>query len=131
MGLFRIVTRVIGLSQLVLAVLYFTWPAGFIAWQGLTPPAADIGYPLAMLAARFFVYGVGMFLIAERPQDYRPWAWGMVAIQLLDLLAGLVYVALGVVAADAAAIPMVNAALFAAALALVLNRLPARAPALA
>lgn len=112
----RPVAIVIGLSQIVLAALYFAVPAGFVAWQGLTPPAADAGYPLAMLAARFLVYGVGMFRIARDPAGNLFWARGMVAIQLIDLAAGAAYVAAGIVAPSAAAVPMVNAALFAAAL---------------
>ena len=107
---------VIGLSQIVLAALYFFVPAGFVAWQGLTPPAADAGYPLAMLAARFLVYGIGMFRIARDPAGNLFWARGMVAIQLIDLTAGAAYLAAGIITPATAALPMVNAALFALAL---------------
>ena len=112
----------IGLSQIVLAALYFAVPAGFVAWQGLTPPAADAGYPLAMLAARFLVYGLGMFLVARDPAGNLFWARGMVAIQGLDLAAGAAYLALGVISPATAFLPMVNAAIFALALHLALSR---------
>lgn len=117
MSLFRPIVIIIGLSQIVLAALYFAVPAGFVAWQGLTPPAADAAYPLAMLAARFLVYGLGMFLIARDPAGNLFWARGMVAIQLIDLAAGAIYLALGVITAATALLPMVNAAFFAFALA--------------
>lgn len=117
---FVIVARVVGLSQLALAALYLFAPIRFVTWQGLTPPAADACYPLAMLGARFLVYGVGMFILATDPRRHLFWARGMIVIQLLDLAAGAVYVATGAVAAGDAALPMVNASLFAAALALTL-----------
>ena len=53
----EIVCYAVGVAQLTLGGLYLFAPAYFIAWQGLTVPAADIHYPLVMLAARFFVYG--------------------------------------------------------------------------
>ncbi len=113
---FKIVAYVIGVSQLALAALYFIAPVWFITWQGLTVPAADIGYPLGMLAGRFLVYGVGMFIIAQDAEKHQFWARGMIAIQLLDLAAGAFYVATGVVAIADAALPMFDAVLFAGAI---------------
>lgn len=122
MRLFKIVAIIIGISQLVLGALYFIAPVWFITWQGLSVPAADIGYPLGMLAGRFLVYGVGMFVIARAPVENLFWARGMIAIQLLDLAAGLFYVASGTVALANAALPMFDAVLFALALHLTLGR---------
>lgn len=113
MTAFRIVAYLIGLSQLVLGALYLAAPAGFVAWQGLSPIAADTGYPLAMLSARFLVYGIGMFVIARDPARNAFWLFGMVAIQLIDLAAGIGYVAAGAVRLADAALPMVNATVFA------------------
>ena len=108
------VSYIIGISQLVLGGLFLLVPAGFIGWQGLTPPPADNGYMYAMLAARFLVYGVGMFVIARDPVRHMFWARGMVAIQIIDFLAGLTYVGIGLVQPSAAMLPMTNAAIFAA-----------------
>lgn len=108
----QFVCYLIAASQIVLGALYLFWPAGFIAWQGLSPINADTGYPLAMLAGRFIVYGLGMLVIAAHPQTYRIWLDGMVGIQLIDLGAGLFHVATGTVALSHAIIPMGNAALF-------------------
>lgn len=112
----RLVARIIGISQLALGALYIAAPGWFIAWQGLTPIAPDQGYPLAMLAARFLVYGVGMFVIARDPARHAFWLFGMVAIQAIDLAAGIGYVSTGVVAFEHAALPMFNATLFILAL---------------
>ena len=129
MTFLRPVAIIIGLSQIALAALYFAVPAGFVAWQGLTPPAADAGYPLAMLAARFLVYGLGMFLVARDPEGSLFWARGMVAIQLLDLCSGAAYLAMGVITLATALLPMINAAIFALALSLALRHAGPSGPA--
>ena len=116
MRAFKIVAYVIGVSQLALGAIYLLAPIWFITWQGLTTPAADAAYPMAMLAGRFLVYGVGMFVIANDPIKHRFWAQGMIAIQLVDLGAGLFLVATGTVALAHAALPIFDAALFAGAL---------------
>ena len=112
MKYFKILCYIIGVSQLVLGALYLFCPQAFIAWQGLSEIGRDINYPLAMLAARFLVYGVGMFVIASDPARYRIWADGMIAIQMIDLAAGLYYTGTGVVHMADSAVPMFNAALF-------------------
>ena len=113
MALLKIISYVIGVSQLALGALYLLTPIWFINWQGLSAMAPDAAYPLAMLGGRFLVYGVGMFLIAQAPDKHRFWGLGMVAIQVIDLTAGLFYVATGVVPLADAALPMFDAALFA------------------
>jgi len=75
--------------QRVLGALYLFAPQFFIAWQGLSEIGQDINYPLVMLAGRFIVYGVGMFVIASDPVRYKVWADGMIAIQAIDLVVGL------------------------------------------
>jgi len=109
MKLFKGLCYVIGVGQLVLGLVYWFAPQGFIAWQGLSPIAADIGYPFSMLAGRFIVYGVGMFIIANDPDKNRFWLYGMIAIQLFDLAGGLFYTLSGTVALEHSAFPMVNA----------------------
>lgn len=113
---YRLLCYVIATVQLVLGGLYLFAPGQMALWQGLSPLPADAGYPLAMLAARFLVYGVGMIAIARAPEKNRGWARGMIAIQLIDLGAGLAYTAAGIVPLAASAFPMLNATLFAALL---------------
>jgi hypothetical protein len=107
-----IICYIIAVSQLVLGALYLFAPAFFIAWQGLSPIAPDAGYPLAMLAGRFLIYGAGMIAIAHDPVKYRLWLDGMIAIQAIDLLAGAYYTGAGIVALENAALPMLDAAIF-------------------
>ncbi len=108
----KIVCYIIAISQFILGALYLFAPQFFIAVQGLTPITADIGYPLGMLAGRFLVYGVGMILIAREPERYRVWLDGMIAIQAVDLLAGLYYTFSGAVTLEVSGIAMFDAALF-------------------
>lgn len=106
------VCYIIAASQLVLGAIYLFAPQWFIAWQGLTPIAQDMGYPLAMLAARFLVYGVGMIVIARNFDENRFWLDGMIAIQAIDLLAGVFYTTTGTVLFADAILPMFNASMF-------------------
>jgi len=106
------VCYLIGISQIVLGGLYLFAPSFFIGWQDLSIPAHDMNYPLAMLAGRFLVYGVGMFVIARKPTENRFWLNGMIAIQAIDLAAGVFYTTIGVVSFESSMVPMVNAALF-------------------
>jgi len=112
MTYFKALCYFIGVVQLVLGVLYLFAPQFFVAWQGLSEIGQDINYPLAMLAGRFLVYGVGMFVIASDPVRYRIWADGMIAIQMIDLAAGLYYTGTGVVSIEHSGFPMFNATLF-------------------
>ncbi|OUR79066.1 hypothetical protein A9Q83_05655 [Alphaproteobacteria bacterium 46_93_T64] len=108
----KVVCYIIGVSQIVLAALYLFAPSFFIEWQGLNVPAKDMNYPIAMFAARLLVYGVGMFVIAQEPVENRFWLNGMIAIQVIDLVAGIFYTTTGVVAFESSSVPMFNAALF-------------------
>ncbi len=109
----KILLYVIAASQLVLGVLMLLAPGPFFAWMGLTVPPTDNQYILGMLSARFLAYGVGMIALARAQTPDRFWILNMVAIQLIDLAAGLYYVASGVIGLGVAAFPMTNATIFA------------------
>ena len=108
----RISLTIIGISQLVLGALYLFAPRFFISLQGLAEVPADTAYPLAMLAARFLVYGVGMFVIARNPAKNMFWLNGMIAIQVIDLGAGLFYTFTGIVPLAVSGMAMLNATVF-------------------
>lgn len=118
----------IALSQFALAALTLFAPVAFLGWMGLTPPAADNGYMFAMLGARFLAYGIGMAMLARQAVPDRFWIANMALIQIVDFLAGLAYLASGLVTVDVVAFPMFNAALFTAGLVWCLTR-PRFAPA--
>ncbi len=121
MNLFKGLCYVIGVAQLALGAVYLFMPQAFIAWQGLSVIGPDIGYPFSMLAGRFIVYGVGMFVIARDPVKNRFWLFGMIAIQAFDLAGGLYYTLSGIVALENSAFPMFNATWIIAGLYLLRN----------
>ena len=108
----RVLLRVIGVVQLVLGLLYLIIPMQFLALMGNSAPAADLAYPLGMLAARFLAYGAGMFFIARAPEKQLFWINNMIFIQVVDLMVGVFYTATGIVSLSHSAIPMFNATLF-------------------
>lgn len=108
-GLTRALLRLIGVIQLVLGVLYLLAPQWLLARMGHSPAPADLLYPLAMLAARFIAYGIGLCWAASAPQRHVPWLRLMALIQLIDLGAGVVATASGTVTLALSGFPMVNA----------------------
>jgi len=129
MTYFKALCYFIGVVQLVLGTLYLFSPQFFIAWQGLSEIGQDINYPLGMLAGRFIVYGLGMFVIASDPVRYRIWADGMIAIQAIDLVAGVFYTGTGVVDIAHSGFPMFNATMLIIGLALLRRNVPEMAKA--
>ena len=108
----KVLLGIIGIVQLILGLLYLFLPLQFLATNGHSVPAADLAYPLAMLAARFLAYGIGMFVIARNPLKHLFWINNMIFIQIVDLAAGVFYTATGIVELQYAALPMINATIF-------------------
>ncbi len=108
----QILLILIGIVQLVLGVLFLFVPQALMAWMRLTIPAADAGYILGMLAARFIAYGLGMFWCARAPEGNVFGINNMILIQAIDLAVGVYYTATGVIDLSSSAFPMFNAALF-------------------
>lgn len=101
--------RIVAAVQIVLGVLYLAAPQWLLARMGHSPVAADLAYPLAMLAARFLAYGLGLAWAARDPAAHAPWIRLMALIQGIDLAAGVYYTALGVVPLSLSGFPMFNA----------------------
>jgi len=108
----KILLRIIGGVQIILGALYLFIPMQFLAMMGHSVPAADIAYPLGMLAARFLAYGLGMFVIANDPEKNLFWINNMILIQAIDLVVGIFYTVSGVVRLSLSGFPMFNATLF-------------------
>ncbi len=109
----RLLLAVIAASQFVLGALTLFAAGPFFAAMGLTRPPADNGYMLAMLGARFLAYGLGMAVLARSARPSRFWLQNMVMIQALDFAAGVFYLGGGIISPATAALPMINAAIFA------------------
>ena len=107
--MFSALLRIVGVIQIVLGVAYLFVPAEFLRLIGHSAPAADLLYPLGMLAARFIAYGLGFLWISRSPDAHRPWIALMVLIQAIDLGVGAYYTATGVVPLALSAFPMFNA----------------------
>lgn len=101
--------RLVATLQVLLGVLYLVAPHWLLARMGHSPAAPDLAYPLAMLAARFLAYGLGLWCAARDPWRQASWIRLMALIQLIDLGAGLFYTATGVVPLALSAVPMANA----------------------
>lgn len=101
--------QLIGALQMLLGVLYLVAPHWLLQRMGHQPIPADLAYPLAMLAARFLAYGLGLWWAARDPMRHAGWIRLMTLIQLIDLGAGVFYTATGVVSPALSALPMFNA----------------------
>jgi len=108
----KILTGVIAVSQLILGALTLFAPAPFFLMMGLSAPAPDNQYMLAMLGARFVASGLAFVWLSRQAVPDRRWIRNMVFIQLIDLAAGVYYLAAGIVPLSVAGFPMFNAAAF-------------------
>jgi hypothetical protein len=109
----KVLLLIVALVQLILGLAYLFFPQALLHWIGHSATAADINYPLGMLAARFLAYGVGLLVIARDPARYVFWIGNMVFIQLLDLAVGVFYTVTGVVPLSLSGFPMLNASVIA------------------
>lgn len=112
----KVFLMIVGAVQIVLGFLYLVFPHEFLRSMGHTIPMNDINYPFGMLAARFFAYGAGMFVIAKNPVEHQFWIKNMVFIQVVDLAVGIFYTLNGTISLGLSGFPMFNAALIAALL---------------
>jgi hypothetical protein len=101
--------RLVGAVQIILGLLYLFCPAFILTAMGHSVPPPDNFYPLAMLAARFIGYGVAFIYITKDLMHYSLWLKVMILIQMLDLVAGIFYTAVGIVPLSLSGFPMFNA----------------------
>jgi hypothetical protein len=87
----------LGVVQILFGAMLLATPATLPALFHLRPAAPDwVNWVLAMSAARFIGYGIGMFVAARAPWRNRGWIDTMIAIQVVDFLATAGYLAAGV-----------------------------------
>lgn len=109
----QVLLRVVGIVQLVLGLAYLLFPHDILQAMGHSAIAADIAYPLGMLASRFLVYGALLLVIARDPAANRLLISGMVFIQIIDLAVEMFYTVQGTVGLALSAFPMFNATIIA------------------
>ena len=107
--MFSIALKIVGVIQIALGLAYLLVPDLFLIKMGHSLPAADLHYPLGMLASRFLAYGVGLWIISKNPEKHVLWIRLMAFIQLIDLAVGVYYTVTGVVPMSLSAFPMFNA----------------------
>ena len=92
----RVTLVVIAVFQLTLGLLFLVSPGAAGTLFGLEPGAPPWAHWLfAMMAARFLGYAYGMLLAARDPVRSTGWIDSMVAVQVVDWVATLVYLAGG------------------------------------
>ncbi len=108
----KVVLWIIGISQLILGAAFMFFPDQFIEFMELPAINDQTKYLLAMLAARFFAYGVGMLYATRNPEANKLWIVNMILIQVIDWLAAAYYVLVGTVDFSSVAFAMFNATVF-------------------
>lgn len=85
---------IVGIIQIGTGALYLAAPAAVTAMLGV-PPAAPpwLGFVLATAGARFIGYGIGMLAAARSPYQHLLWIDTMIALQAVDFIAVLFYLA--------------------------------------
>ena len=92
----RITLVVIGIVQLFFGTVFLLAPTPAAELLGLTPSApAWANWLFAMMGARFLGYAYGMFATARSSRTSPAWIDTMIAIQLVDWLATVAYLAGG------------------------------------
>ena len=106
---FQNTLRLIAVIQCTLGIGYLLFPSAMLAAMDQSPAAADLHWPLGMLAARFIGYGAGLWLISRDPLPHLLWIRLMGGIQLLDLLVEVNLVMAGSLTLGQVGIAMFNA----------------------
>ncbi|OBH29006.1 hypothetical protein A5692_21900 [Mycobacterium sp. E342] len=87
---------VVGIIQLGIGAMYLAAPAAVVVMLGVAPGAPPwVNFVLATAGARFIGYGIGMVAAARSPGRHHLWIDTMIAIQLIDVIATLFYLANG------------------------------------
>ena len=101
--------RIIAILQLMLGLGFLFTPNLLLQTMVHSSVPEDLQYPLGMLAARFIVYGLILFVVSRNPRENLPWIDGMIMIQLIELGAGIYYTPQGVVPFSLSWLPLFSA----------------------
>ena len=89
--------RTIAVVQAMLGLAFLAAPETTSRLFGLPAAPGWTNWLFGMMAARFLGYAYGMWLAAKDPVAARPWITSMIAIQAIDWLVTVKYLAVGAV----------------------------------
>jgi hypothetical protein len=101
MSVQRVALTLIGITQIGYGALFVAAPnsvAGVLGLQAGAPPW--VNWLLVTAGARYIGYGIGMFAAARSPGRHRLWINMMIAIQAVDFIAIVAYLANGALPFD-------------------------------
>jgi hypothetical protein len=97
----RVALTLIAITQISYGALFVAAPnsvAGLLGLQAGAPGWVD--WLLVTAGARFIGYGIGLFAAARSPERHRLWINTMIAIQAVDFIANVAYMANGALPFD-------------------------------
>ena len=118
--------RFIAIVQFVLGLSFLLAPEFTSHAMGLAAAPEWTNWLFGMMAARFLGYAWGLWLAAKDPVAARPWVISMIAIQAIDWLVTLKYLATGAVTLAQVSTASFLPVLFVIALAIGLPRGPGK-----
>lgn len=95
--LLRTMLRFIGVVQVILGTAFTIFPSQFIASLDLSTTPEWVYWLFAQMGARFWAFGIGMFIAAHNPTRHQSWIGLMIGIQVVDWIATIFYLGTGVV----------------------------------
>jgi hypothetical protein len=96
MRLLKSTLYVIGTVQAALGLMFLIAPGSAAHLLGFEPAAPGwVNWLFTMMAARFLGYAYGMFKAARSPDQAHSWIDTMIAIQAIDWIATIGYLAAG------------------------------------
>jgi hypothetical protein len=93
--LLQISLIVVGIVQVFFGAAFTFMPAKFAGLLGLSAAPQWAYWMFSMFGARCFAFAYGMFLAARDPIKHVHWIQGMIAVQVIDWLGTLFYLANG------------------------------------
>ncbi len=91
----RITLVVVGIAQIFFGIAFTFAPAKFSAILGLEEAPQWAYWMFSMFGARAFAFAYGMFLARRDPIKHIHWIQAMIAVQVIDWLGTLYYLANG------------------------------------
>lgn len=96
MRFLRVALAVLGIIQIANGIIYLAAPSSVATMLGVGTAAPHwVDFVLATCGARNIGYGIGLLVAARTPRRHQLWITAMLAIQIIDFVAALAYIADG------------------------------------